>query len=345
LRLPATFVESVAVTAAFVDAVATTGAAPIALLLDNRSSNHTDEVVHALGDTLKIRRTMGRPQNGAHVEGAFGLFQQMVPEILLATADPVELARQVLGLVVQTWARTLNHRPRDGHDGRSRVQRYDEDKPTPDEVKAAEAALRERLRKQELAARTRKARLEPVTREMLDQAFERLALTDPNGNIRDAIAGFPLDAVLAGLAIFETKLERGTLPDGAGGLYLKGIVRNIADEDEGVLFAEKLWQARREASDLVLLRLDETLAENEEETLDPLDLVRRLVDLAVSTDRALDSAFWLRATADTITAEPSQEHQTLFMIAVHRIHGTHRVSKNWRNAATRRLAAMVRPIA
>jgi predicted FMN-binding regulatory protein PaiB len=87
------------------------------------------------------------------------------------------------------------------------------------------------------------------------------------------------------------------------------------------------------------------MVKNEEEALDPLDLVRRLIDLAVSTDRALDSAFWLRATADTITAEPSQEHQTLFMIAVRRIHGTYRVSKNRRNAATRRLAAMVRPIA
>jgi hypothetical protein len=70
-----------------------------------------------------------------------------------------------------------------------------------------------------------------------------------------------------------------------------------------------------------------------------------MVESAVSTDRALDSAFWLRATADTITAEPSQEHQTLFMIAVHRIQGTHRVGKNRRNTATRRLAAMVRPIA
>lgn len=336
--------DGAAVAEAFADGVSTTGDAPLALLLDNRHSNHTDEVVDALGDTLKIRRTQGRPENGAHVEGAFGLFQQMVPDIVLDTIHPSELARGVLGLVIQTWARTLNHRPTDDSDPRSRVQRYDEDKPTPDQVEVAKAALTERLHKQELARKTREARLDPVTRELLDRAFDRLALADPDGNIRDAIAGFPLDAVLAGLAIFEAKGERGTLPQDAGGLYLKGIVRNVADEDEGVLIAEKLWQARREAGDRVLLSLDEALVEHEGDALDPLDLVRRLVDLAMATDRALDHAFWLRGTADAITAEPSEEHQALFMTAVRRVHGTHRVPKKLRNAATRRLAAMVRPI-
>ncbi len=336
--------DGAAVTEAFADGVATTGAAPIALLLDNRCSNHTDEVVDALADTLKVRRTQGRPENGGHVEGAFGLFQQMAPKIVLYTRPPQEHARGVLGLVVQTWARTLNHRPTDGGDGRSRVRRYGEDTPTPEQVQAATAALEERLRKQELARKTRLAWLDPVTREMLDRAFERLELADPDGHIRDAIAGFPLDAVLSGLAIFEAKRQRATLPEDAGSRYLKGIVRNIADEDEGLLFAQKLWQARRQAGDLALLCLDEALVEHKEDALDPLDLVRRLVDLTMATDRALDHAFWLRATADTITDEPSEQHQTLFMIAVRRIHGTHRVPKKQRHAATRRLAAMVRPI-
>ena len=65
----------------------------------------------------------------------------------------------------------------------------------------------------------------------------------------------------------------------------------------------------------------------------------------MATNRALDHAFRLRASADTIAAQPSEEHQTVFMIAVCRIDGTHRASKKRRNAATRRLAAMVRPIA
>ena len=337
--------DGAAVAEAFADSVATTGAPALAQLLDNRPSNHTDEVAQALGETLKIRRTKGRPQNGAHVEGAFGLFQQMVPQIALNTTRKRELARRALTLMVLTWARTLNHRPRDDQDGRSRVRRYQDDTPTPEQVEAAQAALVERLRKQELARITRKARLDPITRENLDKAFQRLGLLDPDGVIRDAIAGYPLDSVLAGLAIFEARRERGTLPDDVGGLYLKGIVRNIADEDEGIAFAEKLWQARRDAGDLVLSRLDNKREHHELQAAEPMELVRRFVDLAMATERALDRAFWLRAIADTIKEQPTQEHRPMFLIAARRIHATHRLPKMQRNAATRRLAAMVRPIA
>ncbi len=337
--------DGAAVAEAFADSVATTGASPIAQLLDNRFSNHTDEVIEALGDTIKIRRTQGRPQNGAHVEGAFGLFHQMAPDIVLDTSDERELARQALLLVVLSWARTLNHRPQVDKDGRSRVRRYTEDSPTPEEIEAARAHLEELHRKQEKARLTRQARLDPVRREILDQFFERLDLLDPDGNIRDAIAGFPLDSILAGLAIFEAKLERGTLPDGVDARYLLGIVRRIANEDEGILFAEKLWQARRTAGDLVLLRLDEQREEHEEDALDPMDLVRRFIDLAMATDRTLDRAFWLRAVADTIEPEPTEQHRAMFLVAARRIHATHRVPTKQRNAATRRLVAMIRPIA
>jgi hypothetical protein len=180
---------------------------------------------------------------------------------------------------------------------------------------------------------------------MLDDVFERQDLLDPDGNIRDAIAGFPLDAILAGIAIFDAKRSRGTLPDGVDGRYLLGVVRNIADEDEGMAIAEALWRARQAAGDLVLARLDEERQTAEEEAPDPLDLVRRLIDLALDTDRALDRSFWLRAAADAIGAEPQEEHHALFCAAARRIHATHAVPKKQRLAATRRLAAMVRSIA
>lgn len=337
--------DGAAVAEAFADGVVTTGAPPLAQLLDNRPSNHTDEVVEALGDTLKIRRTQSRPQNGAHVEGAFGLFQQTAPGVVLDTRDQRELARQALLLVVLTWARTLNHRPQDDHGGRSRVRRYFDDDPTPEEVEAARQALRQRLRKQEKARLTRQARLDPAARQKLDEVFERLGLLDPEGNIRDAIAGFHPDAIIAGVSIFEAKHERGTLPEGADGRYLLGIVRRIADEDEGLAIAEKLWQARRKAGDLVLAKLDEQREEHLEDALDPMDLVRRFTDLAMDTDRALDRAFWLRTIADTVQDEPEKERRAMFLVAARRIYAYHGVPKKERNAATRRLAAMILPIA
>jgi hypothetical protein len=59
--------DSAAVTEALHDGIETTGKPPLALLLDNRPSNHTTHVLAALGDaTIPIRATTSRPQNKAH---------------------------------------------------------------------------------------------------------------------------------------------------------------------------------------------------------------------------------------------------------------------------------------
>lgn len=114
--------DAVAVVEAFADGVATAGEAPIAVLLDNKPSNHAETVEEALGDTKIVRATPYRPQNKGHVEGAYGLFQQVAPALVVALGAPREVAQQVLELVVTMWARTLNHRPRKDRGGRSRVE-------------------------------------------------------------------------------------------------------------------------------------------------------------------------------------------------------------------------------
>ena len=94
----------------------------------------------------------------------------------------------------------------------------------------------------------------------------------------------------------------------------------------------------------MLHQLDHKRERCEEDAADSLDLVRRFVDLAMATDRYLDRSFWLQAAADAITEEPSDERRAIFLVAARRIHSIHRVTKNDRNAATRRLAALIRPI-
>jgi len=117
--------DSAAVIESFRDGVATTGAPPIAELLDNKPSNHTAEVDSALGDTMRLRSTVQRPQNKAHVEGAFGLFATAAPPLELdLRAGARQIAAQLLGLVTTTWARAMNHRPRPGRGGSSRAQLY-----------------------------------------------------------------------------------------------------------------------------------------------------------------------------------------------------------------------------
>jgi hypothetical protein len=336
--------DSAAVTRALEDGVATTGEAPLALLLDNRPSNHTTDVRTALGDvTIPIRATTRRPQNKGHVEGGFGLFQRTVPPLDLQGQTPRELAAKVLKLVAQTWARTLNHRPRSDRGGRSRVGLYNE-AITAEQIDAARTALEERRRRQELGRRTALARQDPRVRALLDGAFERLALLDPEAHLRAAIGRYPLDVIVDGLAIFEAKRRVGTLPAGVDARYLLGIVRNLGDEREGIAIAEDLLRARLHARDLMLAPLIEERDATRTELPDIRGRVLRFVDRALNADRRIDRLFWLLTVADEINRQAKDVHAPLLDAAARRIHATHRVMYRERQEAMLTIVAHVVPL-
>jgi hypothetical protein len=337
--------DSAAVTEALFDGVATTHEAPLAVLLDNRPSNHTPQVDAALGDvTRRIRATTFRPQNKAHVEGGFGLFQQSIPELDLRGKEPRELARQVLVLVAQTWARTLNHRPRDDRGGHSRVELYNEPL-TAEQVDAARAALEERCKKQERARLTALTRQDPIVRALLDDAFRRLDLLDPEHHLRVAIARYPIDIVVEGIATFEAKRHVGTLPPGVDARYLLGIVQNLGNEREGIAIAQELLRARLDARDRMLAPLVEARDGARRHTPDLRDRVLRFADLALATDRLVDRLFWLLAAADDITTHLGADPAPLLDAAARRIHATHRVPYRERLQAVRVIVESVVPLA
>jgi hypothetical protein len=316
--------DSAAVTDAFDDGGVTTGEAPLALLLDNRPANHTADVDAALGDTtLRMRATPFRPQNKAHVEGAFGLFQQTIPPLNLHGNDPRELARQVLALVTQTWARTLNHRPRADRGGRSRVDLYGEPV-TAEQIDAARAALEERCKKQNRARMTALMRLDPTVRAILDDAFQRLSLLDPEHHLRVAIARYPLDVIVEGIAIFQAKRRVGTLPPDVDARYLLGIVQNIGNEREGIAIAEELLRARLDARDRLLAPLVDARDSARGKTPNLRERVLRFVDLALAAERRIDRHFWLLAVAEDITRAKIDTAPLIDALA-RRIHATHRV--------------------
>jgi hypothetical protein len=336
--------DSAAVTYALADGLATTGEAPLAVLLDNKPSNHTDEVDAALGGvTERIRATRFRPQNKAHCEGAFGLFQRSIPALALHAASPHDLAQQVLSFVVQTCARTLNHRPRSDRGGRSRVDLYNEPV-TAEQIDKARAALEERRKKQELARATLLARQSPIVRELLDDTFARLALLDPEHHLRAAIARYPLDVIVDGVAIFEGKRRARTLPAGVDARYLLGIVRNLGDEREGMAIAEELLRRRLDARDRLLAPLVHQRDAARASEADPRARVRSFVDLALAADRLVDRLFWLLTVADEITAHAKGDPAPLVTAAARRIHGTHRVPYRERQDAVRVIVANVVPL-
>jgi len=327
--------DSEAVTEAFDDGVQTTEEPPLCVLVDNRPSNLTEQVDQALGDTMRMRATKGRGQNKAHVEGAFGLFSQTVPAIAICATTTKEAARQLLELVARTWARTLNHKPQKGRKGRSRAQNYTTETPTPEQIEQARAALKERCKQQELAHQTIKARQDPARQAILDAAFTRLGLDDPQGNIRTAIARYPLDAIVDGIATFEGKHAAGTLPHGADGRYLFGIVKNIAQQDEGQKVTEALIRARLEARDLLLAPLRRTRDALLQLCDDPIDAIKAMTDHAIDNGPAIDRLFWLGTVADHIRRQPASRHTALLRFVSQRIHVAFALPVQQRQAAVR----------
>jgi len=340
--------DSAALLQAIADGKAATGAAPQAELVDNRPSNLTPEVREALAaeGTLLIPATRARPQNKEHVEGAFGLFQQMAPPLVLDGDTEREVARELLRLVVTTWARTLNHRPRADRGGKSRVELYGEDKPTPERVQQARAELEERLRRQEAARRTLQARQDPLVRQTLAAAFARLAIVDPDGHLLDAIARYPLDPVVDGIAIFEGKRAAGSLPRDLDcpGRYLLGIVRNLAQEREAEQICEAMLRARLEAQDALLAPLVERQRSAERQHADAPGLLACLIDHALDTERHIDRLFWLDAAGDLIRRQPASDHAALCRLGFRRIHAATRAPYSDRLKACRFLAHKAVPL-
>ena len=266
--------------------VHTTNEPPIALLLDNKPSNHGEVVDQALGDTLRLRSRPFEPTDKPHVEGVFGLFKREAPDMVLQGGTPEELAAEVARLVVTTWARAANHRPLLDREGKSRADLFRGTEPTEEDKARAREALRERQRKQERARQTRARRQDPIARAILDSAFERLALEDPERHLRTAIASWPLDAIIEGIAVFKGKKKAGTLPDGVDGRYLRGIVKNLAQEREGWEIAEALLRERIAARDAMLQHLGRKQEEIEDEAESTETLLKRYVGLAMATRAA-----------------------------------------------------------
>lgn len=335
--------DSQAVREVFASGLESTGEPPLAMLLDNKPSNHTTEVDAALGETMRIRATESRPQNKAHCEGGFGLFAQKVPPIELDTREPRALAHAVATIVALVFFRAINRAPRRDRGGKSRVDLYAQSV-TPEQREAARGALRERMRKQELARQTRAARLDPIVRALLDDAFARLDLLDPERHIRDTIACYSRDAIVDAIAIFAGKRERGTLPEGVDARYLLGIVKNVHHDHEADAITEALLRDRLAARDRFL----EPLVRERDEILVASrgvgETSNALVDRLVAAEREIDRHLWLDALAAILAPRDHEERLGLARRAALRIHAAYRIATRERDRLARMLLRRVWPL-
>jgi hypothetical protein len=330
-----------AVNHAFTDGVQTTGTAPLGVLLDNKSCNYSDDLNDGLKSTIVTHSTVGRAQNKAPVEGAFGLFSQTAPKLEIHAHDGQSLAEQIAVLLVTIWGRASNHRPRKNRDGKSAAKLYQEASPTEDEIKVAKKKLRERQRQQELRAKQREARLDPVTRTFVEDALNRLGLEDPKGRFRDTLSTYPLDDVVDGVSIFEGRKTNESLPRGVDARYLIGIVKNIFEKREGLAVAEALLTNRLKLRDLALSPL---LEERERIIHTPGCSLNALVDRASKADRYIDRLFWVRATIDYIGTRETETQTKLLDRAMQRVHAAFEIDYPQRQALVLMLADRAIPI-
>lgn len=197
----------------------TGGSGPLALTLDNRPSNHSEDVVSAIEaeGTMVLAATPGRGQAKAPLEGAFGLFRQSLPAVVLTGQTAREIARCALILILLAWFRGRNGRPRERFAGLSPVQFYAwaQANLTPEQVQAAREWFAELQRRQDRFRRTREARRDPVRIQLLAQGLAELGIPDENRRLAIALAYYSRDAIIRGLATFAAKKEKGTLPEGA----------------------------------------------------------------------------------------------------------------------------------
>jgi hypothetical protein len=335
--------DGAAVCAAFADGVQTTGENPLALLLDNRPSNHTDDVEAAIGDTLLMRSTPGRPQGKAHVEGTFGLFAQQVPPICIDTRDHDALALSIASLITQVFFRVLNRAPRRDRHGQGRVDLYAEGA-TDEQIAAARQALHERMQKLERARRTRAERLDPAIRALLDDAFTRLELLDPKRHVRDVIAGYSRDAIVDGIATYTAKRERGTLPEGVDARYLLGIVRNTHHLHEADAILDVLLRERLDARDRFLeplVQQRQALLCAHPEIAQALDAI---ADAATAAHRELDRHFWIDTAASLLEAVETPQRTVLLRAAARRIHRDFDIPPRERARLARLLVRKIIPV-
>jgi transposase InsO family protein len=322
----------------------TAGQPPEALTLDNRPSNHSPGAVAATPGTVLLRSTPGRGQSKAPIEGAFGLFRQAMPPLVVDGATVQEKARQVVQLVVTAWFLGRNGKPRKRLKGKTPAEAYAEANVTPEEKARLQAWIQEQQRRQEAAQNTREARRDPARIELLKRSLEKLGISDPEGKLAVALACYSQNAITRGLATFKAKQELGTIPVGADpGRYLGGIIRQLHTRLELEATSTELLQQRLQLGDLTLEPLQDAARWLRNEV--PVgQLPQVFVDRSLDSGPEVDARFWREEAAEALSGLPFDTRVTLYRTLCQRIAASFGTDRLRREDLIARLADAVAPL-
>lgn len=324
----------------------TQGIVPLAVTLDNKPCNTSEAAAAAHDGSILLFGTPGRGQSKAALEGAFGLFAQALPALAIDGKSDREMARSALRLVLTSWHRGRNGRPRKRFQGKSPAQVFLESCPTHEDTEAFLKWAQELWRQQEVHRLTREARLDPQRLEILKEGLLRLAIPDPDDRLAKALARFCRDSISRGLATFESKHDNGTLPQEAHqhGAYLGGIIANLHTQLELERFAVHLMKQRVRARDLTLeplVRTAEELRANSPNQEQKPELIKAFLQRALDAPYRIDFLFWAKATTDAFLSLPETLRATLFDTLTRRVSNAFKTNRDRRADLVDRLVTCV----
>ncbi len=269
------------------------GCVPDALLHDNRPCYDDEKLRQTLKryGTDMIPATLGRAQNKAILEGAFGLFQQRVGPLRLDDTDDDTLIRSAVEEIVRVYTAATNHVPRIELDGRSRLQALQQACPTAEQRRRDEQFLA-RLKADHQRPRSRQPL--PESLRLIEHVFERFDLAghDPKGSLRRFLATFSPAAIRRAAALLAAKIDR--LDPRYVHRYFTQLIRTQQDEVDLERAAEELLElCQRQRQDWTQ---DERqhfhiLAQEHE---DPAELASAVAQRAAFGGLPIQATFWKR---------------------------------------------------
>ena len=307
------------------------GVPPIATSLDNKPCNHSPEAKAALDDTIVLRSTPGRGQAKSPLEGAFGLLQQELPPLVLTGDTDEEKAAEFLWFVLTAYYTGRNGRPRKKLGGLSPAQACARSKHTQEDIDRAVKYFRELQDRDEQARLTRDARLDPVRITLLTEGLAKLGIPDPDNRLARSLAYYCRDAIVRGLATFESKRDVDTIPakEADHGRYLGGIIRNLHTQLELDRFSIYIMEQRLRCRDLTLEPLKRAAGELRS-TLPVIELPQAFVDRALNATYAVDFRFWAQSANDALAALPAASREKCYQALTLRVSASFKVDQGRR---------------
>jgi hypothetical protein len=187
--------------------------------------------------------------------------------------------------------------------------------------------------------------LDPVRIGLLKKGLAELGIPDHDDRLAKGLACFSRDAIMRGLAIFEAKRDKGTLPQEShlDGAYLGGIIANKHTQLELERVEVHLMKQRLRARDLSLdpltIAANKLRARHSKDDLAKGELVKDFLEHALAAPYKIDFLFWAKATTDAFGFLPKIQRQALYKTMIRRVMAASKVNPDRRADLIDRLAA------